>query len=148
MAAKLPHFAGLKYEASEGHVFSHEPLDGNAPWGDGMAAGPVPGFPYILNFARTAYYGGSGLTSKSNVLARLTPAQKLIINPADARKENVENGSKVMLKTAAASGELPVLISDEINQGELVLFGYSELNPPNKFMCGYNRPVYAKLSKT
>lgn len=147
MAAELPQFASLKYEASEGHVFPHEPLDGNAPWSDGMSDSSAQGFPYILSFARTVYYGGSGLTSKSNVLAGLTPAQKLIINPADARKENVENGSNVVLKTAAASGELPLLISDEINQGELVLFGYSELNPPNKFMCGYNKPVYAKLSK-
>ena len=147
ITSSLPQFSRLKYESSEGYLFPYEPLNGNVSWRAGVADTSLAGYPYILNFARNAYYGGSGITSKSEVLAKLAPAQKLIINPGDALKEGFENGTMVRLEAVSGSGELPVAISDEVNGGELVLFGHSDINPPNKFMNGYNKRVYARLNK-
>ena len=71
----------------------------------------------------------------------------MIINPETAEKNKFESGKKVMLEADnKASGEFELALSDDIDPGCLLLFGYSDDNPPNKFMNGYNRPVYAKLT--
>ncbi|RKX19718.1 MAG: NADH dehydrogenase (quinone) subunit G [Candidatus Zixiibacteriota bacterium] len=146
MARVIPEFNGLRYKVSEGHIFPSVELEAS----DNLKAldvKPPPDYPYVLMFAKNVYYGASGMTSKSNTLRKLTPSQKLLINPHDARKEGVMNDSKIRLSTDSAAGEITAIVSEDINQGELLLSGYSDENPPNKFMVGFNKPVYAKIEK-
>lgn len=146
MARVIPEFNGLRYKVSEGHIFPSVELEAS----DNLKAldvKPPPDYPYVLMFAKNVYYGASGMTFKSNTLRKLTPSQKLLINPHDARKEGVMNDSKIRLSTDSAAGEITAIVSEDINQGELLLSGYSDENPPNKFMVGFNKPVYAKIEK-
>jgi len=146
MTTVIPEFKSLKYGESDGHVIAATDIDDQKTQ---HKTEPVnhSDFPYILTFAKSVYYGGSGITSKSKTLQKLTPVQKLILNPETAEKNKFESGKKVRLEANnQASGEFEFAISDDIDPGCLLLYGYSDDNPPNKFMNGYNRFVYAKLT--
>ncbi|MCD6162189.1 MAG: NADH-quinone oxidoreductase subunit NuoG [candidate division Zixibacteria bacterium] len=147
MAEAIPEFKNLKYEYSEGHLFASTDNNKLINNDSQIDIAPPDEFPYTLTFSRSVYYGASGITSKSQTLEKLTPPQTLIMNPDDAQKEGLESGSTVKLETNSANGKFPLSVSGDINAGELVLFGYSEKNPPNEFMTGFNTPVYAKVSK-
>lgn len=146
MARIIPEFNGLQYKVSEGHIFPSMELKVDNHM-EALDIKPPPDFPYVLIFAKSVYYGVSGITSRSKTLQKLTPAQKLLISPHDARKESIMNDGKARLSTDSAGGEITVIVSEDVNPGELLLMGYSDENPPNKFMAGYNKPVYAKIEK-
>jgi len=147
MTESINEFKGLKYGLSEGHVFSHSEYNGAGGEAGFIDIKPPADFPYVLSFSRSVFYGASGITTKSQTLRKLTPPQKLIINIDDARKENVEDGMQVLLETAASRGEFILSVSSEVNPGELALFSYSEDKPPGEFMAGFNKPVYAKITR-
>ncbi len=108
---------------------------------------PPKEFPFVLAFSTGFYYGVSGLTSCSNTLNKLAGVQRLLVNPVDANRLGITNGDRVKLKTAAGEGEFESLSDDSVNPGELVLWGYSMANPPNFFMNGWNKAVYAAIEK-
>lgn len=146
MVRTITEFSLLKYRLSEGYIFpAVEPSVSDHI--EVFELKSPPEFPYVLMFAKSAYDVASGITSKSNTLQNLTPAQKLMINPNDTLKEGIENNSRVKLSTDSSSGDIEVVISNDVNPGELLLSGYSDENPPNKFMAGYNKPVYVKVEK-
>ncbi|MCP4583239.1 MAG: NADH-quinone oxidoreductase subunit NuoG [candidate division Zixibacteria bacterium] len=146
MADSLPEFKGLKYEFSEGYVIpatDSSRLELKAE-SDTMAPND---YPFVLTFGRSVYYGGSGITAKSETLRKLTPAQTLMIHPEDATRLGIEAGNKVLLKTSNGStGEFELMVSYEVDKGNILIYGWSEDNAPNKFMTGYNKPVFADLS--
>jgi len=145
MAADIPELKSLKYNESEGFVIPATNLN-NLDARNKAESANQGDFPYVLTFAKSVYYGGSGITLKSKTLQKLTPSQKLIMNPETAEKNEFKSGDRARLETNnKASGEFSLSLSDDIDPGCLMLYGYSDENPPNKFMNGYNRPVYAKL---
>jgi hypothetical protein len=54
---------------------------------------------------------------------------------------------KVMVKTQSDSGDFTLVIDDKLAPGQLLISGFAVDNPPNKFMIGPNRPVYANIVK-
>lgn len=148
MSAKIPQFGGLRYRVSEGHLV---PCSGFNVGGNVVAPAeiePPPEYPYMLTFARSLYYGASGITAKSKTLERLTPPQCLLVNEGDARRLGLKEGMHVRLDTAWASAMLTVSMTGDVSAGHLVLHGCSDDVPPNKFMAGYNRPVYARIVRS
>ena len=145
MRKTIPHFGRLEYGKLEGTIL---PWAGKASFDlpEGSVPAPPKGFPFILNFAASVYYGASGMTIRSNVLSKLAEPQVLLVSPQDAETLELSDGARVQLDTARASGEFVIRITDDVNQGELVLRGFSMQNPPNRFMNGFNNPVYANVT--
>ena len=147
MSAAVPEFADMQYEISEGQVIAGNSELRFSSKTEIEAEAPAE-FPFNLTFARPPYYGASGLTAKSPTLSKLTPPQKLIIHVDVATAAKYDNGMTVRLETGSgAVGEFEIEISSDIEPGNLVLHGHSVQQPSNKFMNGYSKPVFARISK-
>lgn len=145
LAVSIPELSSLKYEKSEGFVIPSTDIN-DLRTQNKTESNNQGDFPFKLTFAKSVYYGGSGITSKSDTLQKLTPPQLLIMKRETAEKYKFESAVKVKLEANnKASGEFELALSDDIEPGCLLLFGYSEENPPNKFMTGYNKSVFARL---
>lgn len=147
MASALPEFKILKYEYSEGHVINGSTGITLNSKPDTKIAAPAQ-YPFNLTFAKSVYYGASGLTLKSRTVSKLTPSPKLAIHANVASTAGYHDGMNVRLETdSGAAGAFELEIRDDLEPGILVLKGYSETEPPNKFMNGFNKPVYARIAK-
>jgi len=147
MVASIAELKNLKYEKCEGFVIPPTVIN-DLKTRNKIESNDQGDFPFKLAFAKSVYYGGSGITVKSKTLHKLTPPQMLIMNRETAEKHKFESAIKVKLEANnKASGEFKLILSDDVDPGCLLLFGYSEENPPNKFMTGYNKPVFARLTK-
>ncbi len=146
MAEKIDSFKGLEYGKSEGEIIAASEI--KVIDSDDIDITPPGQHPFVLSFARSVYYGASGVTRMSETLKKLTPDQKLLIHPQVAAHAEYVNGQNVILETdKGVTGSFELVLSSCVEPGCLVIAGYSDDNPPNKFMAGYNKPVYAKISK-
>jgi NADH-quinone oxidoreductase subunit G len=147
MSKSIKSFTGLVYESAEGTILCCDTQETTRqPLADSPIQPPAE-YPLVLTFAKSVYYGASGMTTRSQVLSKLMPTQTLVISPADASRLGLIENDKVTLTTSKASGEFVIAIGDIIEPGQIILRGFSIENPPNKFMNGFNKPVYAKISK-
>jgi predicted molibdopterin-dependent oxidoreductase YjgC len=147
ITSELPEFKGLEYRKAEGTIIGGKELD-NLKDNNDTSIQPPPDFPFALTFARSVYYGASGVTEMSATLKKLTPPQKLIINSDVARHANYEAGQRVILETQkGVNGEFDLTVCNDVEPGCILLSGYSIDNPPNTFMAGYNQPVYVRINK-
>jgi len=146
ISLNISEFKGLKYNVSEGAIL---PYSGISKLSNDSIMETAPAqYPFALTFGRSVYYGASGITEKSSTLKKLIPPQKLVIHSNVAGHAGYETGQRILLETAnGEKGQFELVASSDIEPGILFLFGYSQDNPPNKFMAGYNTPVYAKISK-
>ena len=146
LSTEVAEFKGLEFGKSEGNIFEAKPL---SSLNDTNVENDPPGqYPFALSFARSVYYGASGITEMSSTLKKLTPQQKLLIHPDVAIHSGYEDGQNVTLETSkGVTGQFDLKFSPNVEPGLLVIFGYSADNPPNKFMAGFRTPVYAKINK-
>jgi NADH-quinone oxidoreductase subunit G len=147
MSTSINSFSGLVYESAEGAILGCDSNETANQQPTDTAIQPPAEYPFILTFAKSVYYGASGMTTRSQVLSKLMPTQTLIIAPADASGLGLKDNDKVALATSRASGEFVLAVSDTIESGQIILSGFSIENPPNNFMIGHNKPVYARIAK-
>lgn len=146
MAEKVDSFKGLSYGFSEGMILPGDKLPSRVTLNDYQIKPPAE-YPFVLTFAKSVYYGASGMTIRSQVLSKLAPPQRLHIEPTDASRLNLAAYDKVIVKTQSDSGDFTLVIDDKLAPGQLLISGFAVDNPPNKFMIGPNRPVYANIVK-
>jgi NADH-quinone oxidoreductase subunit G len=148
IAGKVKAFSGFVYEQSEGTILARDLRAAPDNIFVDTPIQPPADYPFVLTFAKSVYYGASGMTTRSQILSKFMPPQSLWIAPADAARFGLNNNDSVLLTTPKTKGTFSISITKEIEPGHLVLYGFSVENPPNKFMAGYNKPVYAKISKS
>jgi NADH-quinone oxidoreductase subunit G len=147
MSKSIKEFSGLIYESAEGTILGCDTKETTRqPLTDSPIQPPAE-YPLVLTFAKSVYFGASGMTTRSQVLLKLMPPQKLLIAPTNSSRFGLKENDKVTLSTSKTSGEFVIAVSDTIEPGQIVISGFSLENPPNKFMNGHNKPVYAKISK-
>ncbi len=147
MAENVGSFKGLSYGFSEGTILPCDKFANDVPMNDYQIEPPAE-YPFVLTFAKSVYYGASGMTIRSQVLAKLVPPQTLHISTTDASRLKLAADDKVRMNTQSESGEFVLVVDDKLSPGQLLISGFSVDNPPNKFMIGCNRPVYANITKT
>jgi predicted molibdopterin-dependent oxidoreductase YjgC len=147
MSKSIKLFSGLEYESAEGAVLGCDTNEIAKQQLTDTPIQPPAEYPLVLTFAKSVYYGASGMTIRSQVLSKLMPPQTLVLAPTDASGLGLKDNEKVTLATSRASGEFVLAISDTIDAGQIILSGFSIENPPNKFMNGHSKPVYARIAK-
>lgn len=76
-------------------------------------------YPLVLNSGRILYqYHSSTMSRKSNVLNAYANEHYILINPDDANKYNIEDGSEVVVSSKRGSLKTIARISEEVLQGE------------------------------
>jgi formate dehydrogenase alpha subunit len=79
-------------------------------------------FPLILNSGRLLYqYHTSTLSGRSDELNHFAPSHFILVNPANASKMNLQEGSKVKVSSKQGSLETIVRISDHVAEGEVFM---------------------------
>jgi formate dehydrogenase major subunit len=76
-------------------------------------------FPFLLNTGRNLYQFNAGTMTLRTGNAKIRPLDTLDVSPADAENFALENGEKVLLKSAYGEALLPVRISSTVKPGEL-----------------------------
>lgn len=147
MAEGFGSFKGLTYGIDDGAILLCDRLQNNPPRLDNYPIQPPADYQFVLTFAKSVYYGASGMTIRSQVLSKLVPPQTLHISPADASRLGLAANDKVKMNTQSEPGDFILVIDDKLTPGQLLISGFSVDNPPNIFMVGHNRPVYANITK-
>ncbi len=89
-------------------------------------------YPFLLNSGRILYqYHSATMSRKNNSLNAFANESYVLMNPADAYKNNFQNGIKV--KLVSERGELQTIlqISDEVLEGELFMPWHFSESPVN-----------------
>jgi formate dehydrogenase alpha subunit len=98
---------------------------------------PDEEYPFTLTTGRVGFQYHTGtMTRKVSILEREAPKAVLEINPRDARRLRVRDGSMVAVESRRGELHLPVLVTKDVPQG--VVFGtfhYSEKNINELTIC-------------
>ncbi len=76
-------------------------------------------YPYILTTSRRLEHYNSGSMTRRTPNIELVNCDQLLINPQDAKKENIEDGAKVQITSANGTTHLNAHISKEVKPGIL-----------------------------
>ncbi|HTO53179.1 MAG TPA: formate dehydrogenase subunit alpha [Myxococcota bacterium] len=81
----------------------------------------VPGFPYRLITGRVLHQYNVGTMTRRTDAARLAPADRLEIHPADAAREGIVDGAEVELESRWGRCRARAALSDRVSPGSLFL---------------------------
>jgi NADH-quinone oxidoreductase subunit G len=89
--------------------------------------------PYLLQWTPSVHHNG-WLTERSENLMRISGRQSVLIHPADASRDAINDGDLVRLGNDQFYLELDATITEHVNQGEVLVINSFSGNPVNKIM--------------
>ena len=76
-------------------------------------------YPYILTTNRELQHYNCGTMTRRTANVELLTEDTLMINPADAKSNGIQDGKLVILESARGSVEVKAKITDEVREGVL-----------------------------
>ena len=174
VASLTPMFAGVSYERLEGYKSLQWPVEKNGkdspvlftekfPFPDGKAKfHPIewnepcevtsPEFVHHLNNGRLLEHFEQGsMTYRTKGIKRMTPTNFVEVSPELARREGLDNGSVVHLRSPYGEATVPVVVTDRVQGDQLYMPLNSVVQPVNR-LTGSNvdrathTPAYKEVS--
>ena len=174
VASLTPMFAGVSYERLEGYKSLQWPVEKNGkdspvlftekfPSPDGKAKfHPIewnepcevtsPEFVHHLNNGRLLEHFEQGsMTYRTKGIKRMTPTNFVEVSPELARREGLDNGSVVHLRSPYGEATVPVVVTDRVQGDQLYMPLNSVVQPVNR-LTGSNvdrathTPAYKEVS--
>ncbi len=135
ISTKLNGMENLISIPPQGLVFPFISQDGYIPETKAALSIPQPTteHPYIMQWAPSVHHNG-WLTEKSENLMRISGDQYAIVHPLDAAKEGCDEGQVVRIASDGFALNIPINISEHVNQGEILIINSFSKNPVNKLM--------------
>jgi NADH-quinone oxidoreductase subunit G len=110
------------------------------------APAPPADRPFVLQCVTSAHHPG-WLTSNSENLMRIAGNQGVYMHPEDAVTLNIGDGNHVRIGTEDTALNLPVVISDRVNKGELLIENSFPENPVNRLLRRGEPITYVSVRK-
>ena len=140
IAASVPQYAGVSYEALDESWAGQWPVNGAEPQLAPIAAFEVAGepeYPTMLLASRINFHHQTGtMASRSPVLAREYPSTFAEMNSADAEKRRLRPGSLVRISSRSGSLVRRLILNDSVLAGCVHVPFFFDGDSPNVFASG------------
>jgi NADH-quinone oxidoreductase subunit G len=103
--------------------------------------------PYLLDWTPAVHHNG-WLTEKSATLMNINGKQEAWMHPEDVQKEGIEAGQVVRIGNAETGINLAVKVTDDVNEGEILIVNSFEKNPVNRVMKRDEKTTFVSVRKT
>jgi NADH-quinone oxidoreductase subunit G len=132
--------SGLFIDSDDGEdIDIDEATPGIPPKGD-------PELPYMLHWTPSVHHTG-WITQRSDNLMNLAGKQLAWMHPEDAAKEGIESGQKVRIGNRETAINVEAVVTDKVNQGEILVVNSFSDNPVNRLLNRDNNLTFVSVRK-
>jgi NADH-quinone oxidoreductase subunit G len=102
--------------------------------------------PYVLQWTPAVHHNG-WLIEKSENLMRISGEQIALVNPLDAAEIGLSDNQTARIENDNTAINIPIRVSDQVNQGEILVINSFSKNPVNRLMKKDRRITYVSVRK-